>query len=137
MSGQSQSRIAAYKSVAAHGMIQEAEPHQLICLLMDGALDRLASARACVTRNDYMQKTALLHRVCEIIQELRDSLNREAGGKIATDLDSLYDYMMRRVLIANLNSDTAAIDEVVTLLRPIRDAWFAIPEADRRVARGS
>jgi flagellar secretion chaperone FliS len=134
MNGHSQTRISAYKSVAAHGMIQEAEPHQLICLLMDGALERLASSRACVERNDYMQKTILLHRVCEIIQELRDSLNHEVGGNIAADLDSLYDYMIRKVLNANLKSDAAAIDEVSALLRPIRDAWFAIPAADRRVA---
>jgi flagellar protein FliS len=129
------SSIAAYKSVATHGAAQEADPHQLICMLMDGALDRLVSAKGCIERKELVAKAALLHRVGAIIDELRCSLDHSAGGEIAANLDRLYDYMMRRVLTANLSNDVIAIDEVVRLLREIRDAWVSIPLQARMVKK--
>jgi flagellar protein FliS len=42
-------------------------------------------------------------------------------------LASLYDYMQRRLLHANLKNDTAAIDEVAELLRDLKQAWDAMP----------
>ena len=132
MAGFSQaSSIAAYKSVATHGAAVEAEPHQLISLLMDGALERLVGARGSIERGDLVVKAGLLHRVGAIIDELRCSLDHAAGGTVAANLDRLYDYMTRRVLAANLNNDVKAIDEVTKLLREIRDAWIAIPAQHR------
>lgn len=136
MAGYSQaSSIAAYKSVATHGAAVEADPHQLICMLMDGALDRLISARGCIERGELTQKATLLHRVGAIIDELRSSLDHSIAGSVATDLDRLYDYMMRRVLVANLNNDLAAIDEVGRLLREVRTAWVAIPVEARALKK--
>lgn len=120
-------RISAYRSVATHGTSTSADPHQLITMLMDGALDRLASANGCIERGEVVQKAALLQRVGAIIEELRSSLDHSVGGELAGNLDRLYDYMMRRVLVANLRNESRAIDEVVRLLREIRTAWVAIP----------
>lgn len=136
MPGYSQaSSIAAYKSVATHGAACEADPHQLISMLMDGALDRLISAKGCIATGQMVQKAALLHRVGAIIDELRSSLDHSAGGAVSANLDRLYEYMMRRVLSANVNSDVAAIDEVVRLLREIRTAWVSIPANERAVRK--
>jgi flagellar protein FliS len=136
MAGFSQaSSIAAYKSVATHGAAVEAEPHQLISLLMDGALERLLSARGSIERGDLVTKAGLLHRVGAIIDELRCSLDHTAGGAVAANLDRLYEYMMRRVLAANLKNDVAAIDEVLKLLRQIRDSWNAIPQQHRNTRK--
>jgi flagellar protein FliS len=136
MAGFSQaSSIAAYKSVATHGAAVEAEPHQLISLLMDGALERLLSARGSIERGDLVTKAGLLHRVGAIIDELRCSLDHTAGGTVAANLDRLYEYMMRRVLAANLKNDVAAIDEVLKLLRQIRDSWNAIPQQHRNTRK--
>lgn len=129
--------MAAYKSVATHGAVLEADPHQLICILMDGALERLHIAKACIERGDKIQKAAVLHRVGAILDELRMSLDHKVGGKIAADLDNLYDYMMRRVLAANLHNDVGAIDEVGRLLGQIRAAWGQIPPQMRAKASQS
>lgn len=120
------SSISAYKSVAAHSVVHEADPHQLICLLMDGALDRMVIAKSHMARKDLIGKATVMHRVTEIIMELRESLNPAAGGDIATNLDALYEYMISRLLVANMNSDATIVDEVINLLKPIRDAWVQI-----------
>ena len=54
------------------------------------------------------------------------SLDHAQGGALAGRLDALYDYVSRRLLHAQLNNDERAIDEVVDLLTPVRDAWRQI-----------
>lgn len=129
------SSVEAYKSVATHGAVLEADPHQLITMLMDGALERLHIARGCIQRGDKITKAATLHRVVAIIEELRLSLDHKAGGDIAANLERLYDYISRRVLTANLQNDVAAIDEAGRLLNEIRSAWVSIPQEARALRR--
>ncbi|MGC3979884.1 MAG: flagellar export chaperone FliS [Steroidobacteraceae bacterium] len=126
------SSIAAYRSVATHGASDAADPYQLICMLMDGALERLHLAKTQIKLNEVTGKAATLHRVNQIIDELRMSLDHSKGGEISGNLDRLYDYMTRRVMFANLKNDVDAIDEVGRLLGEIRSAWGSIPMDARR-----
>jgi flagellar protein FliS len=50
----------------------------------------------------------------------------EAGGEIAENLDSLYDYMLRRLMKAHAENDVAILDEVISLLREIKLGWDGI-----------
>lgn len=121
------SSLAAYQSVAAHGGVAASDPHGLITMLMDGALQRLASARGAIEHGATESKGRLIHRVVEIIDELRASLNFEAGGEIATNMADLYDYSSRLLMRANLENRVELLDEVAHLLREIRSAWVQIP----------
>ncbi|HEX2586446.1 MAG TPA: flagellar export chaperone FliS [Steroidobacteraceae bacterium] len=131
MAGYPNSSIAAYRNVAAHSTVLEADPYQLVAMLMDTALERLNIARAAIQRGDKAGKAAALHRSTAIIEELRSSLNHQVGGEISSSLERLYDYMIRRLLAANLQDDIKAIDEVNKLLSEIRGGWGAIPQAAR------
>ena len=125
--GYSRVSIAAYQSVAAHGGVAAADPHGLITMLMDGALQRLSAARGAIEHGATESKSRLIHKVVEIIDELRASLNFEAGGEIATNMASLYDYSSRLLMRASLESRTDLLDEAAHLLREIRNAWIQIP----------
>lgn len=119
--------IHQYGRVKTHGGVESANPHQLTAMLFDGALSRIASARGHIQRGEIGAKCECISRSAEIIGGLRVSLDRARGGDLAERLDSLYEYMGRRLLHANLHNDPKALDEVSALLRPIRDAWAAIP----------
>lgn len=120
-------KLAAYSSVATHGGVAAGDPHRLILMLMDGALERLAMARGCLERGDIAQKAALLQRTVGIIAELRASLDLPRGGPMAANLDDLYDYMERQLVRANSENRGAGLDEVSSLLNEIRSAWVAVP----------
>ncbi|MGH8261075.1 MAG: flagellar export chaperone FliS, partial [Steroidobacteraceae bacterium] len=127
MNGYSQkSSVAAYRNVSAHGGVANADAHGLVLMLMDAALERMASARGCIERGDIARKAKLLHSCVTLIAELRGSLDIERGGPLAQNLGELYDYMIRRLLLANAGSDLRVIAEVAGLLGEIRSAWAAI-----------
>lgn len=120
------SKLAAYQSVSVHGSVAGADPHRLVLMLMDGVLERLAVARACVERGDIARKAQLLHSCTTLITELRGSLNLKDGGELARNLSDLYEYMARQTLRANAENKPELIREVTSLLAEIRGAWVAI-----------
>lgn len=121
-----QSKLATYRSVSAHGAVADADPHALVLTVMDAALARIGAARACIERKETRRMASLLHSSVILVAELRGSLDLQKGGAIAQNLSDLYEYMTRRLMHANLNSDAAAVAEVQGLLGEIRSAWVAI-----------
>ncbi len=128
------SSLAAYQSVATHGGVAAADPHRLVVMLMDGAMERLAQARGCMMNGAAADKNQLISTAIAIIDELRVSLDLKAGGPIAANLDDLYDYMCRQLVKANLSNRIETVDEVSHLLSEIRSAWIALP-AEARALR--
>lgn len=118
---------AQYQSNGVAAAMGDASPHQLVQMLLAGALDRLAQAKGGVLRQDRPQKLQGVAKAVAIIEHLRLNLDREAGGEIASNLENLYDYMVRRLLKANVDDDVKIIDEVAGLLRDVKSAWDAIP----------
>ena len=125
------SKLAAYRSTSVHSGVAAADPHRLVVMLMDGALERIATARGLMTHGGGAEKAQLLHRAVAIIDELRNSLNFKAGGDIASNLDALYEYMCTRLMQANAQNKPEWLDEVSRLLGEVRAAWLAVPAQNR------
>jgi len=108
--------------------ILTASPGQLVLLMYDGALRFMTQARAAFALpEDNLSRiqsinTALL-RAQAVIAELRANLDFKAGGELATSLDRLYDYHLRRLQEANLRKDEAPLIEVERLVRSLREGW--------------
>ena len=120
------SKLATYQSVSVHGSVAGADPHRLVLMLMDGVLERLVIALACIERGDIGRKAQLLHSCTTLIAELRGSLNMKGGGEIARNLSDLYEYMARQLIRANAENKVEIIREVTSLLAEVRGAWVAI-----------
>ena len=116
--------IASYRKMDLESNVLGADPHQLIVLLFDGAEAALAKAQDGIAAKNVTVKTDALLKAIEIINDgLSASLNLEAGGELAANLRALYDYMVNRLVYANIHQDTAAIAEVQKLLSEISGAW--------------
>ncbi|MEX1665399.1 flagellar export chaperone FliS [Zhongshania arctica] len=118
----------AYASVGAQSRVSAATPHRLVQLLMDGALDRLAIAKGHMQRREVPQKVNAVNRAMSIVDGLRMSLDHSIDAAMSDNLENLYDYMNRRLLLANINNDVSGLDEVSALLRELKEAWDAIPQ---------
>jgi len=106
--------------------ISEADPHRLIQMLFEGALQRIAIARGAMQQGDVAIKGNRISSAIAIIEGLRSHLDTQRGGEIAANLEALYDYMQQRLLQANLHNDIEILDEVVGLIRQIKAGWDAI-----------
>ncbi len=128
------SKLSAYQSVAVRGGITDADPHALVLMLMNAALERMQLAQGCIARGEIARKAQLLHNCVRIIAELRGSLDLGRGGELAQNLSDLYEYMAHRLLRANVENDSSYVTEVVSLLNEIRGAWAAIGPEVRKAA---
>lgn len=115
-----------YQRVSVHSEVFEASPHRLIQMLMEGALERIAQARGAIQRERFAEKGELIGKSISIIGGLREPLDHEVGGELSQNLESLYEYMISRLLEANRGNDIAALDEVSSLLREVKSGWDAI-----------
>lgn len=123
-----------YGRIAAESEAGFASPHRLVQMLMEGALDKVATAKGLMARRDYAGKSQHISWASSIINGLRTSLDVQAGGEIAANLNDLYAYMNRRLIDANVSNDTAILDEVSGLLSEIKSAWDAMPEDVRHAS---
>ena len=69
------SKLAAYQSVSVHGGVANADPHGLVLMLMDAAVERMTTARGCLEHGEIVRKAKLLHSCISIIAELRTRRN--------------------------------------------------------------
>lgn len=111
-------------------------PERLIVMLYEGALRFLESARTAARDGDLPAMGRHVGRAQMIVVELQCSLDREVGGNVAANLDSLYGFILRELTALRLDADVQHIADIRRVLLPLLAAWRAIPpgtaEASRR-----
>lgn len=117
---------ALYQQNSVSGGVESADPHQLVGMLLDGALDRIAQARGHVQHGNVAAKGTCISKAVAIVGELRDSLDHKVEPALSQRLESLYEYIIRRLLFAQLHDDIGALDEAARLLAPVREGWQGI-----------
>lgn len=125
--------VGAYQQVHAQGGVETADPHGLVTLLLDGALERIRFARGCMLGGNVAGKGEAISKAIDIVGGLQGGLNHQIDTPLVGQLDSLYDYVNRRLLHANLRNDPDALDEATRLIGQIRESWVAIPVEARQV----
>jgi flagellar secretion chaperone FliS len=119
--------VTAYKDVGLETSVMSADSHKLVAMLFQGALLSISEAKYEMQRRRTEAKGKAVSKAIAIIGEgLHASLDIKAGGEIAQNLGALYSYMVKRLTEANLNNDTAILDEVMRLLAELQDAWNTI-----------
>src|SRR5262245_22748871 len=117
----------AYRRIDVDTGVTEADPHALVLMLFDGALEAIKNAEGHIAAGRIAEKGQALGKATRIVEEgLKASLDRGAGGALAQQLARLYDYATLRLLQANLRNDRKALAEVTTLLSDLRSAWAGI-----------
>ncbi len=125
----------AYQRVGVDTGVPSADPHQLILLLYDGALEAVRLGKAAMDAGDIPSKCGAIGKAVRIVDEgLKASLDRNTGEPLSFRLLDLYGYITMRLLQANLRNDRSALDEVAGLLGELRGAWAQIKPANAGAA---
>lgn len=127
------SKVAAnaYANVGLETGVLAASPRQLIILLYEGAELAVRMAIKHLNDGDIAKKSAAISKASAIIGEgLQTALDTSSGEDIAQQLDALYDYMNKRLMLAHMKNEIAPMEEVLGLLRELRGAWQQIGTQD-------
>ena len=127
--------MAEYRTVGVSSRVMEADPHQLITMLMQGVLDAVAKAGGALETGDVAVRGEELSRAIAMLETLRACLDHTAGAQVSTNLDTLYQYMSLRLLMANVESRREWLDEVASLMREVKSGWDEIPEEARAMRK--
>ncbi|PKL13412.1 MAG: flagellar export chaperone FliS [Spirochaetae bacterium HGW-Spirochaetae-6] len=113
----------------AHAQYKEtqiltASPGKLIVMLYDGAISSMQAACEFITKKEHYDKAnSQLIKAQEIIGELLSSLDLKVGGDFASKMQSLYAYMIKRLMEANFKKDKEPVLEVLKYMQDLRESW--------------
>lgn len=105
---------------------ETASPHRLTLMLYNGAIQFAGNAKLAIEEKDIVKTNYYVQKVQNIIYELISSLNIKQGGQLAENLQSLYLYIIDRLMEANIKKQTAPLDEVIGMLQELKSAWEEI-----------
>ncbi len=103
--------------------VMTSDPVTLVAMLYDKAVLCLKAAVQAIHKDETETRWKNSHRAQEIINHLFMTLDLEKGGEIASNLEALYAYMLRRLLDVDVKNDARAAEEVIELLEPLRASW--------------
>ena len=112
--------------------ITTANQGKLIVMLYDGAIKFLTIALDNMSPKTYDVVNNNIIKAQDIITELLLSLNMDEGGEISQNLFNLYMYFKRQLLEANIRKDAEIINQIIKLLKELRDAWDQISANETR-----
>ncbi len=119
--------VNAYAQVGLESAVLSASPYQLVAMLFEGAISALKKATILMEQGEITGKGQAISKAINIIANgLQAGFDHSVNSELTGNLDSLYNYMVRRLLEANLRNDQDALAEVQRLLEDIADAWKQI-----------
>jgi flagellar protein FliS len=121
-----QAALKSYAKVHYRANVEIASPHRLIDMLYEGAIERIVQAKGAMEFGNIELKGSKINSAVSIVGGLRESLNSDAGGDLAMNLDGLYVYIQGLLSAAHIKNDPSKLDEAVTLLTDLRSAWKQI-----------
>ena len=108
---------AAYRNQ----QIMTASPEQLTLMLYDGAIRFLRASITAIEAKDMEKAHDMNMRTQEIVREFRQTLNMDI--ELSENWDKLYEFMEYRLMEGNVKKDKAMLQDVLDLLRDMRDTW--------------
>lgn len=109
----------AYKT----NSVNYASKDQLLLMLVDGAVKFAKMGRQAIIDKNIKKAHEDIVRTQDIFYELMATLDITKGGQWAQGLMSIYDFIVRRLVDANIKKDIKVMDEVIPLIEDVRDTW--------------
>ncbi|AST06162.1 flagellar export chaperone FliS [Anoxybacillus flavithermus] len=110
--------------------VQTASPGELTLMLYNGCLKFIAQAKKAIEDKDIEARNINLLKAQKIIQELMVTLNMEY--EVAKSMMTMYDYIYRRLVEANIKSDMSILEEVEGYVKEFRDTWKQVIQMNRQ-----
>ena len=109
--------------------IMTATPAELTLMLYEGAIKFINVAIMAIEKKDIMKAHENIMKAQRIIEEFRATLNFKYP--VAKDFDTVYEYILNRLIQANMKKDKEILEECLVHLRGMRDTWKEVMKATK------
>lgn len=96
---------------------------KLIIMMYEGAVKFVKMAMEGLDNNDLSKKGMYINKTHDIINELSLALDMKKGGEVAIRLETLYQFILHQLTLANIKSDRKALESIINVLVPLHEAW--------------
>ena len=112
-----------FRKEYSHNEIATSSQGRLIIMMYEGAVKFVNLAIEGVDNKDLSKKGIYINKAHDIINELSLALDMKKGGEIAQKLESLYQFILHQLTLANIKSDRKALESILNVLTPLLEAW--------------
>ena len=99
---------------------------KLIIMMYDGAIKYANMAIQALDKKDMANKGLYIQKTHDIVNELSLALDLDKGGEVSRKLEDLYQFVLRQLTLANMKGDRQALESILKILNPLREAWEQI-----------
>jgi len=109
---------------------------RLILMMYEGAIKFATMAIQSIENGDIVGQGKFINKTHDIINELSLALDMKKGGEVSARLESLYQFMLSQLTLANIKSDPKALETVIKTLTPLTEAWEQIFHTSTNTGEG-
>jgi len=124
--------LKMYQKVNLESSMKAADPHTVILMLFNGVLESISVAIGAIERKDFEIKSKSLSKAINILRSLQHSLDKDSEPEVSKNFDVLYSYCINKLTKAGVSLELSDFDEVITMIKPLRDAWKNMPEQGKQ-----
>jgi len=117
---------ARYHNAYKQSEVSTSSQGKLILMMYEGAIKFTKMALQSMEKGDIAGKAKYIGKTHDIVNELSVSLNLKNGGEVTARLETLYQFILRQLTLANIKSDRKALESIIKVLEPLHEAWVQI-----------
>ena len=121
------------RSVYREDLVRGAHPVRLIVLLYEQMIEDLRQSVNAIEQNHVELRTCKINHAIFVIGCLQSSLNMEAGGQVAINLEHFYDQLRGNLVRAQIVVSPTILSQQITDLLALREAWSEVERAETTI----
>ena len=112
-----------YHNEYKYNQISTSSQGKLILMMYEGAVKFTMMALKSMDEGDIAGKATYIRKTHDIVNELSVSLDLKKGGEVTARLETLYQFILRQLTLANIKPDRKALESILKVLEPLQEAW--------------
>lgn len=112
--------------------VQSASKEKILLMLYEGAIRFMKQALIAMDNKDIAGRGMNIGRAFDIINELNNTLNHEAGKEIAANLEQLYIFVCEQMTKTNATGDRKPLEDAIRIMETLYSGWVEAIEKLKR-----
>ncbi len=112
--------------------VQSASREKLLLMLYEGAIRFMKQALIAIDAKDIAGRGMNIGRAFDIVNELNNTLNHEAGPEIAKNLEQLYMFINEQLTKSNATGQKKPLEDALKIMEKLYSGWVEALEKLKR-----